>query len=259
LQLHPAYSYEDFIRGLQIKDGDTQYVDGYLLSLIDKMDDGLPHVLILDEINRVDLSRLFGECFSALENRGESIDLPGVTHGKIRELKIPENLYIIGTMNLIDHSVEQLDFALRRRFLWVEASYNGESLLEICHQRWRQLQWRGGKEFKWEDVEQDFTRLVDAAGSLNNAIAKNEELGREFMLGHVFFVDVVEFLRQYLEGRSNRLSHYLFGKSGKPKDAVDRLWRLSLSPIIKEYLAGIEGSRQETMLSDLREAFQPKE
>lgn len=257
LQLHPAYSYEDFIRGLQIKNGDTQYVDGYLLQLLTKMDD-VPHVLILDEINRVDLSRLFGECFSALENRGEVIDLPGVENGQLTKLCIPENLYIIGTMNLIDHSVEHLDFALRRRFLWVEANYNSEALMGICCHRWNQLDWNGCKSFSWDDVEQDFFRLLEAAEQLNQAIAKEDELGRDFMLGHVFFVDVVAFLRQFLDARSNRLSHYLFGKSGKPKEAIERLWRLSLKPLLKEYLAGVEKSRQDEILTKLNSAFRPQ-
>ena len=76
--------------------------------------------MILDEINRVDLSRLFGECFSALENRGEAIDLLGSNDdGKI-QLKIPDNLYIIGTMNTSDKSIAHLDIALRRRFGFVE-------------------------------------------------------------------------------------------------------------------------------------------
>ena len=82
LQLHPAYSYEDFVRGLHIADsGATEYRPGKLLNLIAEMDETpreqrLPHVLILDEMNRTDLSRMLGECFSMLEDRGETIELP---------------------------------------------------------------------------------------------------------------------------------------------------------------------------------------
>jgi len=113
LQLHPAYTYEDFVRGLHFVDGRTEYRPGFLLRLIrDKMDTEdpdkrLPHVLILDEMNRTDLGRMFGECFSLLEYRGKRIDLPGHdSQGKGMTLEIPCDLYIFGTMNLIDQSVE---------------------------------------------------------------------------------------------------------------------------------------------------------
>ena len=198
LQLHPAYSYEDFIQGLQFQDGNTSYKPGYLLDLLDKIESDAPHVLILDEINRVDLSRLFGECFSALENRGEAIDLLGFSEGKPTQLIIPDNLYIIGTMNLIDHSVEQLDFALRRRFLWVEAGYKSEALLAICQSKWKDLKW-SNKKFTWDKVEKDFERLISAADKLNKAISNNSELGKDFELGHVFFAEAVPFLHQFLE------------------------------------------------------------
>lgn len=75
LQLHPSYSYEDFVRGLHISDtGATEYRAGYLPRLIEEIErqpreDRLPHVLILDEMNRTDLSRMLGECFSLLEDR----------------------------------------------------------------------------------------------------------------------------------------------------------------------------------------------
>jgi 5-methylcytosine-specific restriction protein B len=258
LQLHPAYSYEDFIRGLQIKGGDTVYASGYLLRLLDKMkqEPDLPHVLILDEINRVDLSRLFGECFSALENRGESIELLGSDDDNEVSLNVPDNLYIIGTMNLIDHSVEQLDFALRRRFLWVEASYNSEALATICKQKWEMINWPNVK-FDWEHVEDDFDRLFNAADNLNKAISKESELGRDFVLGHVFFLDVVPFLQQFLQSRSSRTSYYLFTNTGQWKDPVEKLWRLSLRPLLREYLSGLDSQAQNDIMKKLRESFKP--
>ncbi len=78
LQLHPAYSYEDFIRGLHITEsGATEYRLGYLPRLVMEIEETLteprlPHVLILDEINRTDLSRMLGECFSLLEDRNQT-------------------------------------------------------------------------------------------------------------------------------------------------------------------------------------------
>jgi 5-methylcytosine-specific restriction protein B len=258
LQLHPAYSYEDFIRGLQIKGGDTVYANGYLLRLLEKMKQAphLPHVLILDEINRVDLSRLFGECFSALENRGESIELLGSDDEQEVSLNIPDNLYIIGTMNLIDHSVEQLDFALRRRFLWVEATYNSAALATICKERWQAIKWPN-TSFAWERVEDDFNKLVSAADNLNSAISNEGELGRDFVLGHVFFLDAVKFLEQFLQSRSNGTSSYLFTKTGQLRDPIEKLWRLSLHPLLREYLSGLDSQAQNDIMKKLRESFKP--
>ena len=258
LQLHPAYSYEDFIRGLQFEDGNTSYKKGYLLKLLSDMESepGLPHVLILDEINRVDLSRLFGECFSALENRGEAIDLLGSNDGGNMQLKIPDNLYIIGTMNLIDHSVEQLDFALRRRFLWVEASYNADALLQICKVKWDALEW-DGKGFSWDCVESDFEMLVDSANKLNQVIRSEDELGEDFLLGHVFFLEAVPFLHQFLQPYSRSPSSFLFTAKGAWREPIEKLWRLSLNPLLKEYLSGLDNKARMRIMKKLKEAFKP--
>ena len=124
VQFHPGYGYEDFIRGLQIGDGGrTEYCDGVLLDLIAKAAAELeelrdvPIVLILDEMNRADLSKVLGECFSLLEDRDGDVTLAGY-RGERRKVRLPRNLCFIGTMNLIDQSLENVDFALRRRFLW---------------------------------------------------------------------------------------------------------------------------------------------
>ena len=258
LQLHPAYSYEDFIRGLQFEGGNTSYKKGYLLDLLSDMErePGLPHVLILDEINRVDLSRLFGECFSALENRGEDIDLLGSNDGEKMQLKIPDNLYIIGTMNLIDHSVEQLDFALRRRFLWFLANYNGDALLEICKVKWDALKW-DGKGFSWDCVEKDFVRLVKSADKLNQVIRSENELGENFLLGHVFFLEAVPFLHQFLQPYSKSPSSFLFTTKGVWREPIEKLWKLSLNPLLKEYLSGLDNKAQIQIMKKLKEAFKP--
>ena len=258
LQLHPAFSYEDFIRGLQFHDGETVYKDGYLLRLLKSMskDRDLPHVLILDEINRVDLSRLFGECFSAIENRGEAIDLLGANDSSTEQLLIPDNLYIIGTMNLIDHSIEQLDFALRRRFLWVEATYNADALLQILESKWEELEWEGN-HFPWQLVEDDFNLLIDAANNLNRTIANEPELGEDFVLGHVFFLDVISFLHHFLQSYSRKPSTFLFTAKGAWRDPVAKLWHLSLQPLVKEYLSGLDNKTQETIMKKLSEAFKP--
>ena len=124
VQFHPGYGYEDFVRGLQLaSNGKTEYRDGVLLRMVDDIkgkpaeDQKIPVVLILDEMNRADLSKVLGECFSLLEDRDTDVQLGGHDE-KPRKVRLPSNLYVIGTMNLIDQSLEHVDFALRRRFLW---------------------------------------------------------------------------------------------------------------------------------------------
>lgn len=129
LQLHTNYNYEDFVAGMRIVEGKTIFEKGDLLKLIEDVveKDEYPNVLILDEINRVDLSRLFGEFFSAIENRNDEVKtaVGGFT------MKVPDNLLVIGTMNEIDFSLERVDFALRRRFVWFPFGFNAQTLRHI--------------------------------------------------------------------------------------------------------------------------------
>ena len=151
VQFHPSYDYTDFVEGLRpFENGDKigfRKMDGvfkaFCRGVADKGDKDKKYFFIIDEINRADLSKVFGELMYCLETdkRGEKIDtqyqnLP--TYGKDgNELDadifssgfyIPENVYIIGTMNDIDRSVESMDFALRRRFAWKEIKVSESSL-----------------------------------------------------------------------------------------------------------------------------------
>lgn len=229
LQLHPGYSYEDFVRGLHVGDGGrTEYRPGYLLNLVARINAeqaaageyaGLPHVLILDEMNRADLSRLLGECFSLLEDRGATVDLPGRSADDLAmTLRLPENLYVIGTMNLIDQSIEQVDFALRRRFLWEECRFQREDLLRVCRARWNA---NPVPHHPWPKVAEDFRKLVAAAASLNDAVAKSTVLGPQYEVGHTYFFDIVEFLRRDLDG-AGKGKKYILWRKGSPRRPCGR-------------------------------------
>ena len=144
VQFHPGYAYEDFIRGLQLVDGGkTEYRDGVLLRIIEQLQRdsedyrAIPFVVILDEMNRADLSKVLGECFSLMEDRDTPIQLAG-QDATPREVSLPDNLYFIGTMNLIDQSLEQVDFALRRRFLWFFRGFDRQQFLAVAEYRWEQ-------------------------------------------------------------------------------------------------------------------------
>lgn len=258
-QLHPSYGYEQFVRGLHIDgSGATIYRNGFLLDVIGKMnnekegDDSLPHVLILDEINRTDLSRMLGECFSLLEDREEEITLAGKNaDGSDETLKIPENLYIIGTMNLIDQSVEQIDFALRRRFLWIRSDYDPDALVSIAEATWH----KSGHRVPWDRVRGDFQRLADAGSDLNKHIRISPLLGADYEVGHTYLLDATRFLLDDIGPRGTGRKYYMFDGNDKPKEPMRRVWRLSLRPLLEQYLAGLEGKARDEELKELEAIF----
>lgn len=134
IQFHPSYSYEDFVRGIVAESNGTQIeyknvnkilgtfakdaLENYQLSRQDSSS-LKNYVLIIDEINRANLSSALGELIYALEYRGETVDSMYAVNGKT-ELILPPNLYIIGTMNTADRSVGHIDYAIRRRFAFVD-------------------------------------------------------------------------------------------------------------------------------------------
>lgn len=127
IQFHPAYTYEDFVRGIVAKTdaaGNISYeVENKTLAEFAEKAEGNPngnYVLIIDEINRANLPAVLGELIYALEYRDdESIESMYEYEGK-RNIKLPSNLYIIGTMNTADRSVGHIDYAIRRRFAFVD-------------------------------------------------------------------------------------------------------------------------------------------
>ena len=254
LQLHPAYSYEDFIRGLHISDsGGTEYRAGYLPRLIEEIEKGprverLPHVLILDEMNRTDLSRMLGECFSLLEDRNQAIELPARDgDGAAMKLRIPDDLFVIGTMNLIDQSIEQIDFALRRRFLWLLCPFDAEALVDAAEAQWRDL--KSGLD--WDRIEPDFRKLAAAAATFNREIHDSPLLGGQYEIGHTYLLDVVVFLRNFLGPRPTRKHNYLWNKKGEALEPVVQVWNLSLRPLLEQYLAGLDATARNAELDRL--------
>lgn len=121
VQFHPSYGYEDFVEGLKPvsrSDGGLEFakVPGPIVRLANLIEqDGNPRVLIIDEMNRANLPRVFGELMYLLEYRGQHLNLMYQ-----EEFSMPPNLFIIGTMNTADKSIKGIDLALRRRFDFFE-------------------------------------------------------------------------------------------------------------------------------------------
>jgi 5-methylcytosine-specific restriction protein B len=235
LQFNPNTSYEDFIAGYQLKatptGSETVAVKGQLFDIIEKATSEiqttdinnkikLPHVLILDEINRVDLSRVFGELFSAMEYRNKPIK----TAIKGIELCIPDNLYIIGTMNEIDFSVERMDFALRRRFVWKFKGYDEGVLREMLH---------AFNDDRFEIIREHY---INCCTLLNNYISNDiEELGESYQIGHAFFAELSKIYNE----------HYNLVGKGRSKDKLfreskDILWKISIEPMLVAFLGNTD-------------------
>lgn len=247
VQFHPGYSYEDFIRGLQLVDGGrTEYRNGALLNIIDEAnkEPDIPYVLILDELNRSDLSRTMGEAFSAMEDRNSSVMLAGQDD---RELRIPQNLYFIGTMNLIDQSLEHVDFALRRRFLWFPMGFSKDDFLTVSRYRWNQK--TTGR--KWSRHAEEFELLAARAQKLNEVIGSEPVLGWQYEIGHTYFCEAVDFVALWMEKQGNPQT-ILFNKSKKAKWPVTALWNFSIRPLIEQYLSGVDNGDRDRLLARLQ-------
>ncbi|MDR6637079.1 AAA family ATPase [Paenarthrobacter nitroguajacolicus] len=261
LQMHPSYGYAEFMVGLRLDaDGGTTYQLGALPRLVERIRTerehsgtrALPHVLILDEINRTDLSTMFGEAFSAMERDKRDIELELFAEGSKGEpilFSIPGDLYIIGTMNEIDQSVEALDFALRRRFFWFATPYDEEDLYAIWKAQWTEQL----VAVDWEDGLPQLEKLAGCISELNARIGELPELGPEYELGAAVFGDLPYFIgREWLNKRHGRSSgKYLWDGNGKPLAPLRSLWALSIQPVLEQYLAGSD--RRAEQLAGLEE------
>ncbi len=257
VQFHPNYAYEDFVRGVQLEEnGATVYKEGVLLQFIEEVEKepGAPFVMILDEMNRADLSRVLGECFSLLEDRGKNnqIDLAG---SDSRKIFFPQNLYFIGTMNEIDQSLEQVDFALRRRFLWFFRGFDCDQLMEILGQKWEKANMPS--RWGWDKASEEFAQLAENAVALNKRISEFSSLGKKYEVGHTYFCEIVDLIEAFLQAKPN--SHFvMFSKSGIREETIGALWEYSLKPLLEQYLSGTDDGKDE-FLKDAEAIFKRKD
>lgn len=261
VQFHPGYSYEDFVRGLQLIDGGkTEYRDGVLLKIVERLEKEsgelkeIPFVVILDEMNRADLSKVLGECFSLMEDRNNPVQLAGQDENH-REVALPDNLYFIGTMNLIDQSLEQVDFALRRRFLWFFRGFDRKQFLNVAEHRWNKEHKAGRIKKKWDKHADEFETLANRAEKLNASIENRPSLGNQYQIGHTYFCDVVSFVQQDLIANPGR-QFVLYNKKGKGRDeTIGILWQYSIKPLLEQYLSGVDSGDRDTFIKEEEKLF----
>jgi 5-methylcytosine-specific restriction protein B len=260
VQFHPGYGYEDFIRGMQLEQNRMVYKNGVFLQVLEAMKaaengkgNGLPFVFILDEMNRADLSKVLGECFSLLEDRESEVLLSG-QDGNSFSLAVPDNLYIIGTMNLIDQSLEQVDFALRRRFLWFFRGFERDDLISLVKTKWERWPQKYGKPRQWSRVEEDFEILADRCVSLNTLIANREFMGSLYVIGHTYFSDVVSFAQKYIYSQPG-VQQVLWNRKGQGRGPITALWNYSLAPLLEQYLSGADAYERKLFMQQAKDIF----
>ena len=179
-----------------------------------------PFVLIIDEINRGDASKIFGELFYAIDPgyRGNTKNLVQTQYQNLvsetdifaKGFYVPENVYILATMNDIDRSVECMDFAMRRRFVWKEITPSDTA-------------------YMLDELEKSEEAKVKME-ALNAEIAKTEGLGGAYQIGPAYFK-----------------------KLGKNGNDFDKLWTMNIEPLLKEYLRGFRDA--EKLLNGFKTAY----
>ena len=196
VQFHPTYAYEDFVEGLRPAAGtggsiEFKVVEGVLVEAADQAREvDHPVVLVIDEMNRANLPSVFGELFYLLEYRDKEIRL------LLRpKFSLPDNLYIIGTMNTADRSIRSIDTALRRRFDIFECPPSTAIL---------------NAYYKGSSGVTTVTDLSDGMELLN--IQLEEHLDRHHAIGHTFFM-AEDFDRAHLQ----------------------RTWERQVKPLIDEF------------------------
>lgn len=185
VQFHQNYSYEDFIMGYKPNEaGGFELKQGVFYKFCKKAANSpeKDFFFIIDEINRGNLSKIFGELLMLIENsyRGKEIKLAYTDE----LFTVPKNLYIIGMMNTADRSLAMIDYALRRRFSFFEMHPGFDS--------------EGFKNYLATLSNEKLNLVIKQIQTLNEIIRKDESLGQGFCIGHSYFCNQTEFSAEWL-------------------------------------------------------------
>lgn len=245
LQFHPSFTYEDFIEGIKpkgvSKDGNIRFelVNGIFKNFCIKAKNtpDKPFYFVVDEINRANLSSVFGETLSLLEKdyRHDGKNTKNLIRTQystliedlIKEDKkyealaytidkgevkfgVPENVFFIGMMNDVDKSIDAFDLALRRRFKWIRKDCDYEVIEEETR-------------FKRKEDFSNISQYIKACEKLNNYISAELGLGKSYEFGHSFFMKMSDIAK-----RKEITQHNL-----------ETLFNLYLRPTLKEYLRAV--------------------
>ena len=186
IQFHQSYSYEDFIMGFRPTEaGGFKLHTGAFYDFCKEaeIDSENEYFFIIDEINRGNISKIFGEMFMLVESDKRGVELELLY--KKEKFSIPKNVYIIGMMNTADRSLAMMDYALRRRFAFFDfAPAFGTDSFE---------------EYRIKKNNSRFDQLIKTVMQLNETIESDESLGEGFRIGHSYFVTKNEITDDFLD------------------------------------------------------------
>ncbi|WP_407411677.1 AAA family ATPase [Methanobrevibacter sp.] len=178
VQFHQSYSYEDFVMGYRPSNDGFDLKNGSFYNFCKKAEEDTEndYFFIIDEINRGNLSKIFGELFMLIENdkRGEKNKIQLLYSDEL--FFIPKNVYIIGLMNTADRSLAMLDYALRRRFAFFDLKPGFDS--------------NGFRKYQENLSDNKFDKLIEVMKELNNDIKGDESLGEGFRIGHSYLCNI---------------------------------------------------------------------
>ena len=209
VQFHQSYSYEDFIMGFRPSEAGFELKRGAFYNFCKQaeIDSENEYFFIIDEINRGNLSKIFGELFMLIETDKRGVELQLLYSDE--KFSVPGNVYLIGMMNTADRSLAMLDYALRRRFAFFEMK-PGFDTDEF-------------REYRMGLASEKFDRLINSIENLNSAIAADDSLGEGFCIGHSYFCNLKKVTDQALSGIVEYeliplLKEYWFDEPTKVKD-----------------------------------------
>lgn len=198
VQFHPSYSYEDFFEGFRpqrgAKPGTVAFEldDGPLKLLVNEANKDVTraYVLIIDEINRANLAKVFGELYFLLEYRSRSVQLQ---YSPTVDFRLPPNLYLIGTMNTADRSIALIDSAMRRRFAW-QGLFPGEAPVANMLRRWLHTHGLPADRADLLDALND--RVADRDVAIGPSYLMNPRVGTEAGLARIWKHHIMPLLEE---------------------------------------------------------------
>lgn len=259
VQFHPNYTYQDFVGGIfpETKDDKIVYVKrrGLFQKICEIAKSGIEYgaggaevikkkfYLIIDEINRADLSGVFGELMYALEYRNKPVAVP-----LFPPFSVPPNVYIIGTMNNTDKSLIGFDLALRRRFGFMKIMPDMNVLkcsLPLVIK---------DDNGEYADISLAYAQRAE---ELNAALCKSVEenglgLSEDKQIGHAYFLKVKDFC-EVVPDASNE-GHEIQSPWILTPFALEQVWDYHIEPLLEEYL-GLEFQEREEAVKKLRAQF----
>ena len=238
VQLHPSYGYEDFVRGITIKTENQQIQYETVNKIFGKMckiagdSKAKKYFLLIDEINRADVATVFGELIYALEYRNEAIETPYEVEQSSKEqssmvksskITVPDNLYIIGTMNTADKSVGNIDYAIRRRFIFFDLLPNADA------------------------IENGYAQTVFlCVNEFIKTSINTQYRANDFLIGHTYFLLPENLEENNSEGDNSK-------EDNSEKELIEYRMEYQVLPILREYY--IDGIIRLSNDKNLRETL----